>query len=74
MNKWTERLELLQLVEARRLMADLRERGMSLQQGPDCMSITVGPKTLLTDELRQAIKAHKPSILALLAVEKAAAK
>ena len=46
------------------LLADLRERGVSVRA--DRGKVVLAPASLLTDDLRAAIRKHKAALLALL--------
>jgi hypothetical protein len=50
------------------LLAALRERGITLKALGDVLRVT--PRDALTDDLRQAIKAHKVALIALLEPER----
>ena len=49
------------------LLVDLRRRGLTL--APEGMGVRVAPKSVLTPELREAVRTHKADLLAALSVE-----
>ncbi len=61
-------------VPASGLLTDLERRGIRLAASIDGTRLKVAPASALTDADRQAIRAHKPELLALLASHHECAK